>query len=164
MRSTIIPAQITTVEDTIAGTVTIKQLVLLVNPVVLAILFYMVIPPFFQFSLAKVLFAILYAIGSVLLAIKVKERLVFEWIQIFTIYFMRPKHFIYNKNTRSFRKETIVTQKKEVKKPRPVRKVQVPISSYFTFFERLANHPNFRVSFIPVRKGGFKVAVYEIHE
>lgn len=44
MRSTVIPAQVTTVEDTIAGNLTITQIMLLIAPVLLSTAIYAVVP------------------------------------------------------------------------------------------------------------------------
>jgi len=48
MKTTTVPAQVTTVEDRLAGNLSLTQLLLLVCPVFVSCLIYVVFPPFIK--------------------------------------------------------------------------------------------------------------------
>jgi len=109
MRISIVPAQITTVEDKIAGNISVQQAVLLGIPVLAGFIIAVILPPSGEFVTYKiVIVAILFAIcGS--LALRIKERIVAKWIALFAIYIARPRYFIYNKNT-SYLRDIVQSQ------------------------------------------------------
>jgi len=93
-----IPAQITTVEDKIAGNLNLTQITLLILPIFVFVIVYAVCAPSMHFEWYKVpLFLI---IGSVfpILAIRIKEKLILDWLTILFRYNTRPKYYVFNKN------------------------------------------------------------------
>ncbi len=104
MRTTVIPAQITTVEDTIAGNLNFTQIVLLVISLVINTFVYVLVPPSMSFSLPKVmLIAIIFTI-FIVLSLRVKGRVVIAWLTILATYTLRPHIYIFSKNTLDARK------------------------------------------------------------
>jgi len=99
MRSTVIPAQITTVEDRIAGNLTLTQILLLIAPVFISTVFYILVPTQMAFTLPKISFISIFSLISIMLSIRIKTRLILEWVTIISAYFLRPRIFVYNKNT-----------------------------------------------------------------
>lgn len=99
MKTTIVPAQITTVEDKITAHLSFTQLLLLVVPVFIGGALFIFLPPFANYALYKLGLALLVALICITLAIRVKERLVLEWIGILSRYNLRPKHYFFNKNS-----------------------------------------------------------------
>jgi hypothetical protein len=108
MRSTIVPAQITTVEDTVAGNLSVVQLILLCAPLFAGGAIFVLLPPFFIGSAYKItLVAVIAAIFWVM-AIRIKDRLVLEWTITIGRYNLRPRRYLFNKNDAYLRTDMAV--------------------------------------------------------
>jgi hypothetical protein len=99
MRTTIIPAQITTVEDKIAGSLSMNQIFLLISPVLWTTLVYTVFIPQMKFSAYKMPLILVASIVCLIMALRIKEKIVLEWISILFKYRNRPRYYLFNKNT-----------------------------------------------------------------
>jgi len=91
VKQTIVPAQVTTVEDKIVGSVSFKQLLLFVTPVFMGVLTYAFIPPFMSFGLIKIFLWSLLSIVCFTLAIRVKQQLIIDWLVIIGRFRRRPR-------------------------------------------------------------------------
>jgi hypothetical protein len=116
MRSTIIPAQITTVEDKIAGSLNLYQILLLLFPVFSASMIYAFFPPEMKLSSYKIGLAVLISMTSIILAIRHHDKILLEWLFILFRFYRRPTYYLNDKNDLSFRsvyfpeeKETTMT-------------------------------------------------------
>lgn len=98
MRTTVIPAQITTVEDKIAGNLNLAQILLLLGSLFIAVFIYAVLPAKLQFSLYKLPLIILGFITCATLALRIKGRIVLNWLFILAGYYLRPGYYVANKN------------------------------------------------------------------
>lgn len=98
MRTTIIPAQITTVEDKIAGSLNFAQILLLMTPVLWGTLVYAVFSPTMKLVPYKFSLVLIVSALSIVLALRVKDKIIAEWIGILLRYKLRPKFYIFNKN------------------------------------------------------------------
>lgn len=98
MRTTIIPAQITTVEDKIAGSLNFTQILLLMAPVLWGTLIYAVFSPMMKIAAYKIWLVLVVAAICLTLALRVKEKIVAEWIAVLLRYKLRPKYYLFNKN------------------------------------------------------------------
>ncbi len=99
MRTTVIPAQVTTVEDTIAGSLNFTQIVLLVSSLFINTFIYALVPQRMMFSMVKIaLIGTVFAI-FILLSLRIKGRLVLSWLTILATYALRAHIFIFSKNT-----------------------------------------------------------------
>lgn len=98
MRSKIIPAQVTTVEDKIAGNLSFTQLLLLLAPLILGMFIYAAFPPTVKLSSYKVILILLLALVFTTLSLRVRGRLVANWISVISAYLLRPKIYLFNKN------------------------------------------------------------------
>src|SRR5437773_9500512 len=98
MRTTIVPAQITTVEDKIAANLNITQIFLLLLPVFFGSIIYLVFPPQLHFALYKLPLMVFIALICSILSIRIKGRVIVQWIVILLRYNNRPRYFIANKN------------------------------------------------------------------
>ncbi|HEU4966443.1 MAG TPA: PrgI family protein [Candidatus Saccharimonadales bacterium] len=98
MRTTIVPAQVTTVEDRIAGNLGMSQVLLLVTPIFMGSGMFVLLPPFFGYALYKVVF--IAAIGALcgLLSIRMKGKILLSWILVLLHYNLRPRHYVFDKN------------------------------------------------------------------
>jgi hypothetical protein len=169
MKVTVVPAQITTVEDRVAGNLGFSQLILFAIPIFGGSLLYAVLPPSMEASLYKIIVICAMAIIAGILAIRIKGKIILLWLIILLRYNLRPKFYLLNKNTGSYRvdyplpptppKQKSVSTKKDALVPSLklgfVEKAQL----YATF-----NNPDSRLSFKTTKKGGLNVRITEIQE
>lgn len=99
MKVTVVPAQVTTVEDRIAGSLSFSQLILFAIPIFLGSLLYAVLPPFMGANLYKVVFIGTFALICTILAIRIKGKIVLLWLMTLLRYRLRPRRYIFDKNT-----------------------------------------------------------------
>lgn len=105
MRSTVVPAQVTTVEDKIAGQLGLSQILLLTIPIFGGSAAFVFLPPFFNYALYKILIIAVLVIVSGILAIRIKGKILLAWIGIAISYNMRPQYYVFDKNTDHLRYE-----------------------------------------------------------
>ncbi len=98
MRTTIIPAQITTVEDKIAGSLNFTQILLFMVPVLLGAAVYTLFLPFMKITPYKIGLVLMVTAVCLILAIRVKEKIVAEWLIVLLRYKLRAKYYLFNKN------------------------------------------------------------------
>ena len=98
MRTTIIPAQITTVEDKIAGSLNLTQIMILMVPVLWLALVYVVFYPSMKLAPYKLGLIIIVSTICLILALRIKDKIVAEWLGVVLYYHFRPKFWLYNKN------------------------------------------------------------------
>lgn len=170
MKITIVPAQITTIEDKVAGNLSLAQLVLLVTPVFLSGLLYAIAPPSFGMAIYKivVMSLIFVVIGS--LAIKIRGHLLVNWFVILIRYNLRPQYYVFRKSDNYLRdndapKTTKV--KSKIKKKNGVSKLvtdsipSIAIHDKARLEVMMAN-PQAKLAFKISRKGGLNVYITEI--
>lgn len=98
MKSTVVPAQITTVEDKIAGSLNFIQIILLVFSLIIGTAFYGLIPPKLHLSSPKIaLMIIQFAIFGTL-ALRYQGKILADWLVIILRFKARPRIYIYTKN------------------------------------------------------------------
>jgi hypothetical protein len=98
MKTTVVPAQVTTVEDKIAGNLGVAQMMLLAAPVFGGSLLFVILPPFFSYAVYKVVLLVCLAVLCGVLAIRIKGQILLLWAVIFLKYNLRPRYFVYDKN------------------------------------------------------------------
>lgn len=98
MRTTVIPAQITTVEDKIAGSLNLTQLMLLMVPVFWTTIVYAVFTPAMHVTLYKIPLVLVVLAISLSLAIRINGVVVLNWLMVVISYRLRPKLYVLNKN------------------------------------------------------------------
>lgn len=169
MKTTVVPAQVTTVEDKVAGNLSFTQMILLVIPVFLNGLLYVILPPFFGFSFAKLIIGIALALLCATMAIRVKGKILLQWIAIVSKYKMRPHYYLYNKNDTHLRKQEsklepapIAAAIQEVAS-KPLFTAALTPSQELVRVESAVHDPraNFHISF---KKGDLRVHIREIKE
>ncbi len=163
MRSTIIPAQITTVEDKIAGSLTFTQIMLFMLPVIWFGAVYVLISPTMHMSLIKAPLVTVVTVFSLLLALRVKGKLVLEWLTLIATFNICPKYYVFNKNSsyqRSIDLPVLEKKKHLAHAPRILKKANAIASPSISLtdlmaFEKMAPAQNANFSF--TKKGGFHV-------
>jgi len=167
MKTTLVPAQVTTVEDKIAGSLSLSQLLLLCAPIFLGSILYILFPPLLKLTLIKTLIFILLVIAFGLLSIRVRGKILLSWLIVISRYNLRPRFYIYDKNDSYLRlppalKAKTAKQAKPAaaKKERP-RRSKIPMSQMVRLQTVIAD-PRAKLRFRVSRKGGLDVHITEI--
>lgn len=170
MKIAIVPAQVTTVEDKVAGNLTLTQLILLVVPVFCSGVLYAVMPPSFGVAIYKIIIIILLFIVVGSLAIKIRGRLLVAWLIILLRYNARPMYYVLDKNDNYLRDNEaqllakVVAKKQDsAETKRPFRHNTPPIAVHDKArFEAMIADPHSKLSFKISRKGGLDVNITEV--
>jgi len=167
MKAQSIPAQITTVEDKIAGNLSITQIFLLMAPVFWLMIVYVVLPPYMDISLYKVPIILTVGVTSLILSVKVKDKIVLHWLVILLRYNTRPKYYLFSKNDAHLRTLDLVSFEKSQGKTHTKVKVRqmskssdenVPLSELIKL-EGLLADPSYSFSIKSQKRGAVYVAV-----
>lgn len=168
MRVSIVPAQITTVEDKIAGNISVQQAMLLGLPILFGFVTALFFPPFGQFVAYKVAIVVILFVICGSLALRIKGRIVAQWIKLFAIYCARPKYHVYDKNTSYLRasESTKLPSETKVTTTSPQKKIIPQISNIapheFARLEQLAADSRAGIKFVVGRKGELNVRITEV--
>ena len=168
MKMTVVPAQVTTVEDRIIGSLGFSQILLLVIPIFVSAGVFALVPPFMGSAIYKyvIIGAVFMFFG--VLAIRIKGKILAFWLVTILRYNLRPKYYLYNKNTESLR-ETYPTKKEEPEKAtttktqRHTARPQLDIPATARVLATIEN-PAAKVRFETGKKGGLHVRLTEIEE
>lgn len=163
MRSRVIPAQITTVEDKIAGNLSLTQIILILVPVLFVSFMYALLPPVMIFVWYKIILSSIFSICMITLAIRIKGKIIANWLIVLARYNLRPKYFIYNKNSMANRvyvkseikKKKLVNQKVKDKNNNQVHNSNI---SEILQFNHILDSSNLNLIYRANRKGGLNVA------
>jgi len=135
MRTTIIPAQITTVEDKIAGSLNMTQILILMFPVIWTAIIYILFAPTMKLVAYKLGLIGIVTIICLLLVIRIKDKIVAEWLGVVLRYQFRPRFWLYEKNDTSNRiidipeiPDIAVIKRKSIKKATNDQKTEINIS------------------------------------
>ncbi len=168
MKTTIVPAQITTVEDRIAGSLGLNQLLLLSVPVFGGSALYIALPPTMHSSLYKlVVIAIMMLVCSIL-SIRIKGKILLLWLLVIGRYNLRPRYYIFNKNSLKNRDqlEPIHTEEESEMEVRPVKRRHLsPLStSEVSRLKAILENPASNLTFTSSKKGGLRVLITEVKD
>ena len=166
MKVAIVPAQVTTIEDKVAGGLGLQQLVLLVTPIILFGVMYGILPPNFTLVAYKLILAIVLGVCIGLLAVKVKGLLVLQWVLILSRYLARPQLYLFDKRSLAARQardvqqpEAVVVSNTELRWHPPVLNVAVHER---VALEALINGPDAKLHFKTDKKGRLRVAISKV--
>jgi hypothetical protein len=162
MKTTVVPAQITTVEDKIAGSLNFIQIMLLILSLIIGAAIYGVVPPRIHLTTLKlVLIAMEFsALGG--MAIRIKGKIVAEWLIVILRFKLRPRIYVYTKND-LFARNIIVSEK--IEKPAINMKKSyknLKQDSNKTAEGEYFDDSNVSITVRPGRKGGLDVSLREI--
>lgn len=165
MKTQVIPAQITTVEDKIAGNLNLTQIMLLLFPAFWTTIIFTILSPRLQFTLYKAPLVLVVLFLCLVLALRIKGKVVLSWVITILHYNLRPKYYIFNKNDSYMRnldlpdfKNKLKTQPKKVKVSEEIQvKPSASIGELIKLDGLLAN-PKYSFSFKSTKKGGMNVA------
>jgi hypothetical protein len=166
VKTSIVPAQITTVEDKVAGNLSLSQLLLLSAPVFAGSAIYIVLPPALSMPLYKTLVAGILAFGFGLLAIRIKGRILLLWVITVGRYCLRPRYFVFDKNSTHLRPQpkraelSPEHQTDDAEEPEVFMPPQLSTREA-VLLERILTDPKARLHFKTDRKGGLSVRITE---
>lgn len=164
MRTTIIPAQITTVEDKIAGNLSLTQILLLVVPVFWTAILYAVFSPVMKIAPYKITLVLICALVCMILALRIKGRVVLNWLNTIVRYYIRPKYYLFNKQDMFERSIEISSLNSEKPAQNLVKNKKIKIKESLSesiIIQNLMKDPNYSFSF-KSGKGGLHVAYEQI--
>jgi len=169
MKIAIVPAQVTTVEDKVAGSLSFSQLILLVVPVFSSGVLYAIMPPSFGMAVYKLIIISLLFIVIGSLAIKIRGKLLIAWLLILFRYNVRPRYYVFDKNSSYLRdNESNFSAKDDTSNiisinPQSIRHQPPPINiPDKARLEVMIADPLAKLSFKISRKGGLDVYITEV--
>lgn len=166
MRATIVPAQVTTIEDRVAGRLSFMQLTLFAIPVFGGSLLYAILPPSMESATYKLVVICSIAIVGLSLAIRIKGKIVLLWLVILMRYYGRPGRYIFSKNTLVYREryDTVDNLADRIDAASTINTKSTGSHPALLSHERALAQaalegPSTRVHFVATRKGGLYVHV-----
>ncbi len=167
MKTAIVPAQVTTVEDTITGNLTLSQLLLLVVPIFAGSGLFVVLPPFFGNAPYKIVLIVCLAAICGVLAIRIKGKVLLFWAIAMVRYNTRPRYYVFDKND-AYLRETEqpgkATETAETTEPTRIAAAPLPQLSTAAIVqvESLIANPAAKLHFKANRKGELRVIFTEV--
>lgn len=168
MRTTIVPAQVTTVEDRIAGRLGLTQLLLLIMPIFGGSAIFVVLPPFFAYAVYKLVLITCVAVLCALLAIRIKGKILLFWAITLLRYNMRPRYYLFNKNSTHAREIVLPadiddepSEETVAETIAPTRRVNLTTAERVQIEDLLTN-PDANVHITTNKKGELRVHLTEI--
>lgn len=164
MKTTVVPSQITTVEDRIAGNLTFTQLIMLVIPLITSAAIYVLIPPANHFTLIKgILIGLQFAVFGTL-AIRVRGKILIDWLVILLRFKLRPRIYLFTKNDLTARETINILPIKEKTKTTNEIKQEKKLSNTVSFedqikINQLLDNPSLKFRFGLGKKGGIDVSI-----
>ncbi|MCA9329886.1 PrgI family protein [Candidatus Saccharibacteria bacterium] len=166
MKTAIVPAQITSVEDRIAGNLTFTQLLLMICPIFVSVAMYVFLPPFLGFKNYKVVVAIVLIAACIVLAIRIRNKLVLQWIKVIATHNARPRYFVFNKNSTRYEKPEITKTdvEKELvdKKPKNTNSKIIFSTKELYAFDQLSTNSKAALAYATNKKGELYVRIQEV--
>lgn len=167
MKATIVPAEVTTVEDRVTANLSISQLILFALPMFTGGLLYWILPPSMDFSMYKLVAIGIIAVVSFILAIRVNGKILLLWLLIISRYNKRPKLYLFDKRSSCAREDYPEVKKKDDIDQKSVKKQQVnslPRLSIkqSTYVYSALSDPVKRLNFETNKKGELNVRITEI--
>lgn len=170
MKTTVVPAQVTTVEDKIAGNLNFTQLLLLATPVFLSGAIFAFLPPFMSLRSYKLMVCMVLVATCLILALRIRGKIVLTWVTITGRYNLRPRYYIYDKNDLHLRIEPQPQQEERAKnKPKEVIPIVQKVKTELPFeeivrIEHAVADPRTKFHFKTTKKGGLSVHIQEIKQ
>lgn len=169
MKVTVVPAQVTTVEDRIIGNLGFSQMLLMIIPIFVSAGLFALLPPFMGSALYKYVIMAILAFVCCILAIRIKGKIIALWLVTILRYNVRPKYYLFNKNTTALRQDypLIVEQRTEPKtdeaKKEQTARPRLNTPETAKVLATIEN-PAAKFRFETTKKGGLNVRLTEIEK
>lgn len=170
MKTQVIPAQITTVEDKIAGNLNLTQILILMVPIFWTTIVYAFFFPTMKLAMYKIPLVLTAVFICLILAMRIKGKVVVEWLAVLLKFNTRPKFYVFNKNESYLRTMDLpVFDKKPLKLFAKSVKKEIRVIPTFDVpqlaqLENLIASQRLNLSFKTTKKGGFHVAFEQIQK
>jgi hypothetical protein len=168
MKITVVPAQVTTVEDKIMGSLSLSQLMILLLPVFIGAALFAILPPAMGSALYKYILIGILSVICLVLSIRIKGKIVALWIVTILRYNLRPKYYLFNKNVTTLRADYAEVKQTDIKaeKSKKESKVHIPRLGTLETARVLAtiDNPASNLRFETTKKGGLHVRLTEVEE
>ena len=168
MKITVVPAQVTTVEDKIMGSLSLSQLMILLLPVFIGAALFAILPPAMGSALYKYILIGILAVMCLVLSIRIQGKIVALWIVTILRYNLRPKYYLFNKNVTTLRADYAEVKQTDTKleKSKKESKVHIPRLGTLETARVLAtiDNPASKLRFETTKKGGLHVRLTEVEE
>lgn len=169
MKVTVVPAQVTTVEDRIIGNLGFSQMLLMIIPIFVSAGLFALLPPFMGSALYKYVIMAILAFVCCILAIRIKGKIIALWLVTILRYNVRPKYYLFNKNTTALRQDyPLIVEPKTEQKTDEAKKEQTarPRLNTPETAKVLATieNPAAKFRFETTKKGGLNVRLTEIEK
>lgn len=166
MKTAIVPAQITTVEDRIAGNFTFSQLGFIAAPVVLGAAIYVLSAPKLQLSILKLAMILALFVLITPLAVRIHGKTVAAWLVVCIRYSLRPRVYVHTKADLMGRDQRPVQaaasgESAAAKSDKPVMPEARPLHEHIRV-KQLLEDPTISVSFEVAQNGGIDVSLTPI--
>src|SRR3989344_1824575 len=170
MRTTVIPAQITTVEDKIAGSLNLTQIFILMVPVFWTTIVYAIFPAPMQITWYKLPVVLAVLIICLILSLRIKDKVVLSWLVVLLRYNLRPRYYLFNKNDAYLRDLCLPEPEKRsfslFNKALRKQEIKIPAKSFgikdLIKLKDFIHNPKYTLSLKPDKKGGLYVALEQI--
>lgn len=167
MKVTVVPAQVTTVEDRIIGSLGFSQILLLVVPIFISAGLYVLPPPMMAGSLYKYLLMALATVICLILAIRIRGKILASWLVVILRYNTRPQFYLWNKNTialrRDFKGQEEAVELEAATQEDLAKPSRLPLHVSHNIMNAL-NDPALKVRYETTKKGGLYVRFTEVEE
>lgn len=167
MKRSVVPAQITTVEDRIFGGLTPYQLILLLAPVCFGFILYVGFPPNLHLVIYKMcIMAVLELLGAAL-SIRVKDKILFLWVITVVRYNVRAQYYLYNKNDAYLRTiepaepKKVTAEKTSTKAKAEINVAKVGLPDAVKL-QAVMSDPRAKLRYIAGKDGKLNVVIQEI--
>jgi len=166
MRTTAIPAQVTTVEDRIAGSLGMSQMVLLFTPIIVGSFLYAGLPPAMHSATYKLILLTLLLGVCCGLAVRIRGKIVLFWGVILLRYWLRPRYYVFDKRSMHGRPQYHgIVQRDDADELVTTIKHTLPLAnltlSDVVKVRELLEHPAANVAY-EFKNGGLHVRVSEV--
>lgn len=169
MRTTAVPAQVTTVEDRIMGNLGFSQLVLFILPFFVGVGLFVILPPIMHGSLYKYIVMVVIATISSVLAIRIKGKIILLWLITIVRYNIRPKYYVFQKSTAAHREEYKLQKADTPEEAKTTDRAKVSELPKLAFHDAVQvletiNKPGSNLRFEMTKKGGLNVRLTEVED
>lgn len=168
MKTTVVPAQITSVEDRIAGNFTFAQVLLLIVPLLVGTGIYVGVAPRSDLSTFKTVLVSLQFLFFGALAIRYNGKILAQWLAVYFRFYRRPRFYTFTKNDLTNRDIVMPEMKQEELTVRPSTKLEAtrPVLSFDEQMrvDQLMENPSLTLSFELAKKGGIDVSLVPIKD
>lgn len=169
MKQTVVPAQVTTVEDRIVGNLGLSQMILLALPVLAAGVVFTALPPALHVALYKLLFLVPFTALCAVLSIRIKGKIVLFWIIVRVRYNLRPQFYVFNKNTAANRElyddvKATELSGDEPEEAKPPRQHSALTTAEMIRASAAMDNPAAKLAFTTDKKGKLYVRITEVKQ